>query len=682
MAKKNKIAVVRLWDGLKNAEYEVIERFRATADDLGVELVEIDSTGKMLDGSGKDVSSADVDFVLHLHFETPKSYDAYSYVALWNPLKFYFEWGYEKFTSHLLSHDDYISCGSAWADDHVKRRIMEDETRDIDFPVINHTLSKPILKTNLDDPRIFYAGINWERLGKEGKGRHQGVLEILDSQDVIKIFGPKRFLGVDVWEGYKNYSGFIPFDGSSLIEEINKCGVSLVFSSDAHRESELMSMRLFESLAAGAVVISDEHKFIRDNFGDTVLYVDHAESEEDVAAQVLSHISWIKKNPDEAKALAMRAQNIFIEKYSLELQLKQLIEGHETRQKKREKALLASRDHEAHICMFTYRTDVESGDQCVVWKKAVSSLAKQSYKTVKAHFFIDDEIDGKTTRELLDFIEQEVDYPVAIKVLPLSQKSTDAGWNYELNGEGSFLAEIAQSLPYGSVLFPACAHGEWFEDHVSIHMRQYENNNKMQMVASNGVLLCAEEEKGPKCTFFEAGEFTHVVQNKAFGQFSFSAAYVNEIGQMYFDYLDLEHLTIGMCVVAEEMAHCRDVTGRYADITGKCDKFTSKVHGNVQSQVVKDLIMRNDFSITQLSSLQMKVCYHIASIKANSLPAYIQPLFMGARPAEAWLTYGLVDKMSEQDKRKLSVLIVRFLPIPDKLRRMVKWAYNKFLRKD
>src|SRR5207237_1386987 len=101
-------------------------------------------------------------------------------------------------------------------------------------------LSDPIFKPALGDRKLFYAGINWERISKKA-GRHGELLKILDKTGDLRIYGPKIFKGVDVWAGYKSYMCPVPFDGTSIIRLINKAGICLCLSSAAHQESELMS---------------------------------------------------------------------------------------------------------------------------------------------------------------------------------------------------------------------------------------------------------------------------------------------------------------------------------------------------------------------------------------------------------------------------------------------------------
>ncbi|MFM0161112.1 glycosyltransferase family protein [Paraburkholderia sediminicola] len=315
-----RFGIVKLWPNIKTAEDENIARLKRTATSLGLECVEVSPHGEFIGSDGIFVSKENCDFVIHLHFETPKAYDAYSFVALWNPLKFYHTWGYSKFSKNLLTHDDFISCSSRWADDHVKRLINDDVCHKAPHFKMYHSLSEPVFEPKLREFKVFYAGINWERVGK-GRSRHQELLDLLDKDEVMKIFGPKIFQDVEVWAGYKSYQREIPFDGVSMISAIAGCGAALVLSSDAHKESELMSNRLFESLAAGALVICDENPFARNNFGDSLLYFN---SKDDIGRQhatILEHINWANSNPDDALALAKRAQSIFLDKFALDLSL-------------------------------------------------------------------------------------------------------------------------------------------------------------------------------------------------------------------------------------------------------------------------------------------------------------------------------------------------------------------------
>jgi hypothetical protein len=312
-----KFAVIKLWPELKTAEDECIARLKNTAHFLGFDCLEVDSFARLIHPPHTQLTRDDVDFVISLHFETPKRYDIFSFVALWNPLQFYHDWGYRKCTRNLLTHDDFLSCSSPWADDQVKRCIANDPARDNPSLHLYHSLSDPILPPSIGDGKLFYLGINWERI-TDNKGRHDNLLKLLDETGELRIYGPRVFQGVNVWDGYKSYMGPLPFDGVSVIRLIHKAGICLCLSSKAHQESELMSSRLFEALAAGAIIICDANHFATKFFGDTLLYIDTQLSAQEVAAQIEAHVSWIKSESECAVELARRAQQIFRNNFTLD----------------------------------------------------------------------------------------------------------------------------------------------------------------------------------------------------------------------------------------------------------------------------------------------------------------------------------------------------------------------------
>lgn len=320
---KRRIGVVKLWPEKSAAEHENIERIRIAAAKIGVDVVTIDRNGCLLDQPGKLVDSTLVDFVLNLHYETPKNYDAFSYAALWNPPDLYFLWGYETVYYHQISHEGFVSPGSTIAEDVIIRGRPREFARR-SFPILNHTLAEPIIRPQRrDDRRIFYCGINWERIGNRA-GRHATLLEALDDADCIEIYGPEKIHGIAPWAGYRNYRGQLPFDGVSLVKAASRAGAVLVFSSDMHRRSGIMSNRLFEALASGALIIGDSHPFIATHFSDCVLTVDDSQPAKEQARQVISHLDWANGHPTEAADLAARAQQKFIERFRLDTQLEGL----------------------------------------------------------------------------------------------------------------------------------------------------------------------------------------------------------------------------------------------------------------------------------------------------------------------------------------------------------------------
>ena len=321
-----RFAVVKLWPGIKTAEDECIARLQIAASALGLECVEIHADGRFIANDNVRASRENVDFVLHLHYDTPKQYDAFSFVALWNPIRFYHEWGYTRTSRNLTTHDDFISCLSTAADDHVARMVRGSGTH---LPArfrLFHSTADIARQPGVGDGKLFYAGINWEALGG-GKSRHGEVLKLLDATGDLRIYGPTIFQGVQVWAGYQSYVREVPFDGVSMLDEIARAGVALVLSSQAHKESGLMSNRLFESVAAGALVICDENVFASRHFGDALLYIDSRDDATKMAQDIQAHLRWARANPHLALEKIARAQAVFRARFTLISNLRELYAG-------------------------------------------------------------------------------------------------------------------------------------------------------------------------------------------------------------------------------------------------------------------------------------------------------------------------------------------------------------------
>lgn len=312
-----KFGIIKLWPGVQVAEDENIQRIKRSASRLNIECFELDWQGRLIDESHTKMTADELDFVIHLHFETPKAYDIFSFYAVWNPPQFFHDWGYAKFSDNLLTHDDYLSCGGPKADQMIVRRMAGDAFFSPNFCTMYHSLSEPILEPTLGSFKLFYVGINWERVNNS-KGRHHDLLVMLDERSLVKIYGPDELQGIRVWKGFKSYVGELPFDGTSCVHAIHDAGIGLVLSSEAHKDAEMVSNRIFEAIAAGTIVISDENAFVKKHFGDSVLYIDTDREASNVVEQIEKHLAWIKKYPDDAFEKIRKTQQIFLEKFTLD----------------------------------------------------------------------------------------------------------------------------------------------------------------------------------------------------------------------------------------------------------------------------------------------------------------------------------------------------------------------------
>jgi hypothetical protein len=435
---RRKFAVIKLWPGVKAAEDEVIERLKIAAKSLDLQCLVVDSSARLIQRPHTQLTQGDVDFVLSLHFQAPKQFDIFSFVTLWNPLQFYHEWGYRKFTRHLLTHDDFLSCDSTSGDDHVMRSISSQPMREGPLFRFYPTLSGPILEPTLGDHHLFYAGMNWEKSTNK-PGRHDGLLGLLDQDEDLRIYGPRIYGGVEVWHGFKSYVGPIPFDGVSVVRLINQAGIALVLSSQAHNQSEMMSSRIFESTAAGAVIICNENSFARRHFGDSLLYIDTTLPPDDTYGQVQTHLAWIKSEPAKALEMAKRAQSIFRENFRLDTCLERIYEGLAVRKAKLECAYTPKRPEE-RICVVFLMPEYRSE----ILEQHIASCQAQKNVTMRGIVAMDakdEELFGPRIRSRLS----KSHAPLEIALVDFMERRPD-GSTKRRKRFGEVLSEVIRSL--------------------------------------------------------------------------------------------------------------------------------------------------------------------------------------------------------------------------------------------
>ncbi|MBI3811903.1 MAG: glycosyltransferase family 1 protein [Nitrospirae bacterium] len=481
-----RFAVIKLWPEIKTAEDECIARLKIAAAALGLECIEIHADGRLLEEATSVITKKDVDFVIHLHYDTPKLYDVFSFVALWNPVQFYHVWGYPRCTRNLLSHDDFISCSSPAADDHVGRVVRRVATHLPPFFNLYHSIVDVVHPPSLGDHKLFYSGMNWEALGG-GKSRHQELLKRLDQTGALRIYGPRIFQGVKVWSGYDSYVGEIPFDGVSMMDEIAKAGIALVLSSPDNKQSELMSSRLFESVAAGALVICDENKFAEKHFSDSLLYIDTRCSVDKICHDILKHVAWAKTNADQALEMMAKAQGIFRQKFTLNKNLKELYLGFS----ERKLALLKHQnpDGGVRINVRLYLLLLEYSD--TVLNTHIASVVAQEYDHFSAVLIID----KTTASENRSGIEAALaKSSVPIDVLEIDFFSY--GPNREIKTRrrvGEVIGEVLGRTSQTDAVVFVAPNEKLFSNHLQVLTGSLARNPDKNCAATSAILKCGNQ---------------------------------------------------------------------------------------------------------------------------------------------------------------------------------------------
>ena len=194
--------------------------------------------------------------------------------------------------------------------------------------LLNHTVPEtsimPASSTN--EMRIAYVGIGWDKISG-GRGRHSDLLKALDPLGVLSIYGPKVLSnGVKPWKGFKSYAGPLEFDGISVLNALNKSGLSLCLSSDSHIGSEIQSNRIFETIAAGCLPIVEMGSTGPFSLAECV-FLDMSQDSSQLVESLRETIKHFKANPADYLSRVSALQTRMRDGFTLEKQLSDLIDS-------------------------------------------------------------------------------------------------------------------------------------------------------------------------------------------------------------------------------------------------------------------------------------------------------------------------------------------------------------------
>ena len=466
------------WPGVKNAEFETIERIKIACKNINIQCLVINNDGFLLDDdqllTTNLVNPKELEFTLSLHYCTTKILDCFFYGILWNPPTYMIEQDhYMDIITNYSSYDDLIGYNSKPMLNHAK--LMVDG-----FPInVNEDvfLTASLPKTATVEPNLnneykaFYCGINWE-LCTGKPGRHNKLLKGLEEDDDLKIFGPKKFLHIEPWKGFRSYSGSIPFDGISITKEISKCGIALVLCSDDHRKYNVVTNRIYESAAAGAIVIADKNQFIEDNFGDSVLTIDYSSGDqEDALTQIREKILWIKNNKKEALEKAQKLQKIFLDKFALEKQLKNIIDGHKKRKEEIYKNIHSKNNNETVTVILSINECYENfNDKTFI--TTIDQINNQLYQNLSLIITCDTSLLEKISKIISSNLNSNIKWEIYDFKIFSGEK--------RLMLSGEVLSNIRNNITSDYITFIS-EKTIWFSDHITSLKRVLEKNDSIKM---------------------------------------------------------------------------------------------------------------------------------------------------------------------------------------------------------
>ncbi len=466
---KPSFGIVNPWPGDMSAESEVLARIKRASDDVGIECVMLSNFGHVLDSNQKQtdeiVDPKILDFVITTHYDSPKTIDSFYYHTLWNPPEIPLNLpDYDsRVTDNYIMNDDYLIYDAGGMSNHLRCMLMN-RPRNIDEAsmLVASFPESAMLEPDLKDPKMFYCGMNWERV-VHNTNRHEGLFKKLDATGSVKFFGPDKnpaWGGIAPWEGYDSYQYPIPFDGFSILKEINECGVVLVLSSDIHRKAGAATNRTYEACAGGAVIISDDNPFMEKYFKDAALFIKYNKLDpEDTYKQIMDKYDWIKANPKDALKLAQRAQEIFREKFSLDKQLTGIFENHEDRVQAVAGDLYALHN-EGKVLVTTVLNTLKVSEAKEQLNSIISNIEKQSYSNIVLAVACDQSIYDALYRCYSDS-------KLTLSIVPMSI--------YDIKGskfmtDGQVIREMSKTFEH-AYFVNAFSNEIWYQDHITTLVR-------------------------------------------------------------------------------------------------------------------------------------------------------------------------------------------------------------------
>lgn len=225
--------------------------------------------------------------------------------------------------SYLANYDAYIDLYSLANDENVTLRKVLKKLNKQDTPIIklflahNRSSFKPARINNM---LIF--GSLWGC--NRSSFRMLEFFQKLAEDKLLYAYGNKdnKEFGSAYKGSLENLTG--KNNSKKLFHLLNENGISLVIHSFNHKMENLPTSRIAESIEAGAIVISEEHSFIKKYFGDNILYFNSFSDTNTMYKQVKKHIEWIKSHPQEVLEKTKKAHEILMQRFALEDQLLKL----------------------------------------------------------------------------------------------------------------------------------------------------------------------------------------------------------------------------------------------------------------------------------------------------------------------------------------------------------------------
>ena len=594
---RGRIGLINPWPDVQGAESEALMRIKQSMCLMGLDAVIIECNGYRLDDlqkpTGIKYNGSDFDFVISFNYEVPKLLDCFYYHTLWSPPEMALRLGEYagRLANNLMMSDDYLSYWHGNMETHIKSVCSGSICGELDMDNASSLVASfdrsLMLKPDLSDPRMFYCGMNWEKVDG-GAVRHNELFKLLDSTEKVKFFGPEKVNGwgdIRPWDGYKCYKGSIPFDGTSILKELNQCGVCLVLSSDIHRRAGAATNRTYEACVSGAVMISDDNPFMLEHFKDAALFINYNKNDpQDTFRQIMEKYEWILTHKEEAYALAKRAQEIFAEKFAVDVQVRNILLHHPDRFDQMKKNYFPENDREKVLVTYVLNTayipHVES-----YLDKVFQNVQNQAYRNIELAIAADYSVAGYVMEYSATRCANTTVIPMPLYDKKFSKVLTD----------GEAIRNLQREVQH-TYWLNTSARETWFYDHVSTLVRALESGEELG--AYSGAL--SENAVQTRNTFFfdtarREHLYDRMMDSAVFptpGQFMFKADAHELLPDFLFDCLDgKEHYAYANMLLyrhKKELRFTRRMT--FAHISDGRDPRALVLSDDKQTRFIQDLV--------------------------------------------------------------------------------------------
>ncbi|MCI0545827.1 MAG: glycosyltransferase family 2 protein, partial [Candidatus Rokubacteria bacterium] len=169
-------------------------------------------------------------------------------------------------------------------------------------------------------------------VGEDGDEHPRELLADLDRAALVDVHGP-----LAAWAHLTggSYRGALPSDGEALARAYAARGAGLVLLPEGHLRDDVISPRVFEIAAVGAVGVACDTPWLRTHFGDSFYYFDQRAPASRIAERLSDIAREIRQDPPAAAARAREARRIFEQRFSAEVLLENAIAYFQTWRKAR-----------------------------------------------------------------------------------------------------------------------------------------------------------------------------------------------------------------------------------------------------------------------------------------------------------------------------------------------------------